>query len=138
MHGIAQNPGTKDYIMVLENCMECGEEYTNTTLKWCKPCHMKNANTTSSKNEKIDDLVQEMQLKISTYYYIGFEWILFNKFNNIKEISKDDVAILYSAIWEDGPLNYCDKKWIRDADTKVTLKCLLDSSSTTNKLLNEV
>jgi|ERR1051325_5791378 hypothetical protein len=139
IYGIAQNPGTKDYIMVLKNqyCKGCGEKYRD---KWCKPCHIKNADTISSKDEKIDDLVHEMQLKINYNTDKIFEWIPYDQFNNIKEINKDDSFILYSATWKDGPLDYIyyDKKWTRETGENVTLKCLLDSSSTINKLLNEV
>jgi hypothetical protein len=140
LYGIAQNPDTKDYVMVLKNqyCKGCGEKYTAIRKKWCKPCHIKNANAiSSSKNEKIDDLVQEMQLKINCDTDKIFEWIPYDQFNNIKEISKDDFSILYSTTWKNRPLEYYNNKWMR-SDENVTLKCLLDSSSTINKLLNEV
>src|ERR1044072_8914860 len=95
IYGLAQNPGTKDYVMVLKNqyCKGCGEKYTNFYCKWCKPCHIKNADTISSKDEIIDDLVHEMQLKINHYTDKIFEWIPYDQFNNIKEISKDDSSI---------------------------------------------
>ena len=61
------------------SCKECGEKYTNVDYKWCKPCQIDNfqrnfANWTSG-NEKIDNLVQEMQLKINDKQNIVFEWI---------------------------------------------------------------
>ena len=54
------------------------------------------------------------------------EWIPFNQFNEIKEIEENDFAIVYSAIWKDGPLHYdCFKKeWTRESNKKVDLKCL--------------
>src|ERR1051325_8930305 len=98
IYGIAQNPNTKDYVMILKNqyCKGCGEKYTDISIKWCKPCHIKNANTISSKDEKIDDLVQEMQLKINYSTDKIFEWIPYDQFNNIKEINKNDSFISYS------------------------------------------
>ena len=142
IYGISQNPDTKDYVMVLKNqyCKGCGEKYTNIGDKWCKPCHIKNADTISSKDEKIDDLVHEMQLKINHDTDKIFEWIPYNQFNKIKEISKDDSSILYTTTWDNGPLdyNYYDKKCTRETDKKVTLKCLFNSPNIINELINEV
>ena len=83
-------------------CERCGEKYTDDFYKWCKPCLInylkKNFTNWTSGNEKIDDFIQEMQLKIDKYYDKVFEWILYNQFSNIKEIGKDDFTTLYSAI----------------------------------------
>src|SRR2546423_6668208 len=101
IYGISQNPYTKDYIMVLQDI--CYKMYN------------------TNGNEKIDKLVQEMQLKINSRYDIIFEWIPYNQFDNIKEIGKGDVATVYSAIWKDGPLNYggFNGKYTRKSDKKV-------------------
>src|ERR1051326_3103194 len=89
VYGISQNPDSKDYIIVLQDAF----------FKMCN----------YSGNKKIDKLIQEMQLKVKNLYYdIVFEWIPYNKFNNIEKISKGDFAMVYSAIWKDGPLNYDD------------------------------
>src|SRR3954453_12411667 len=58
--------------------------------EWCKPCQINNlkgnfTNWTSG-NEKIDDFIQEMQLKIDHPYNIIFEWIPYNQFSDIEEI----------------------------------------------------
>src|SRR5687767_5666632 len=84
IYGITQNPNTKDYIIVLQNL-------------YCKICNM-------SGNRKIDNLIQEMQLKITDRNDILFEWVPYNQFDDIKEISKGNIATIYSAIWKDGPL----------------------------------
>src|SRR5437016_2546512 len=90
--------------MVIEDeyCEKCGKEYTNIIkkYKWCQPCQINylKKNFTSG-NEKIDNFIQEMQLKIDEYSDIIFEWIPYNQFNKIKEIGK-------GAIWKDGPLYY--------------------------------
>ena len=90
----------------MSSCKKCGEEYD---YGWCKPCQIDNlkgnfTNWTSG-NEKIDELIQEMQLKIEEPWDIVFEWIPYNQFSDIKKIGKDDFAIAYSAaIWKNGPL----------------------------------
>ena len=40
----------------------------------------------------------EMQLCINSQYDIIFEWILYNRFNDIKIIDKGDPNTIYSAI----------------------------------------
>ena len=48
--------------------------------------------------------------------------------------------MVYSAIWTDGPLGYngYSKKYTRNSDEKVALKCLYNSQNITNEFLNEV
>src|SRR5205809_441069 len=88
--------------------VECGKGYTIMNIKRCKPCHLNNLNNLktkfvirTSRNEKIDDFIQEMQLKVPVYL---FEWIPYSQFSNVKEISKSDLTTLYSATWKNGPL----------------------------------
>src|ERR1044072_7520289 len=90
-------------------CKKCGEEYTYYWSRWCKTCHFK-TNFTNSGNEKIDNIIKTMQLKIDSPWDIVFEWIPYNKFDNIEEINKGDYSTVYSAIWKGGPLNYDDNK----------------------------
>src|SRR6266498_4975119 len=124
--------------MVLKDaayCEKCGEKYTFSWCEWCKLCqidHLKKNFTSTSGNEEIDNLIQEMQLKIDCYEDIVFEWIPYNQFSNIKETNEDSFAI---AIWKDGPLKYNTSKfeYIRDQYTKVALKYLYN-----NEFLNEV
>jgi serine/threonine protein kinase len=81
-----------------------------------------------------------MQLRINDHDDIIFEWILYDQFNEIKEIGKGGFAKIYSAIWKDGPLNYDAKyeKYIRNPNKKVALKCLENSQNLDYELLNEV
>jgi hypothetical protein len=125
-------------------CEYCGNLYTYKDRKWCKPCKIDNLrhnfkNWTSG-NEKIDEFIQEMQLKINRYPDIIVEWIPYNQFNNIKEIGKDDFTTLYSAIWMDGPIKYDfkEKKGKRIPNKKVSLKCLYNSQNNIDEFLNEV
>ncbi|EXX50720.1 Rad53p [Rhizophagus irregularis DAOM 197198w] len=148
IYGISQNPNTKDYIVVLENgnhCEKCGEIYTLIYIKWCESCQISNfimdfKNWTSG-NEIIDKFIQEMQLEFEIYYdNIMVEWIPYNQFNNFKKIGESDFAMLYSAIWMNGPLEYdkSDKKeWIRMPNKKVALKYLCNSQNINNEFLNK-
>src|ERR1051325_5639829 len=91
---------------IMPFCKQCGKRLHGI---WCKPCQVDNFKKISrwtSGNEKIDDFIQEMQLKIDSPWDIVFEWIPYNQFSDIKEISRDDFATIYSAIWKDGPLDY--------------------------------
>ena len=91
-------------------------------------------------NEKIDNLIQEMQLKVNDERNIMFEWIPYNQFNDIKGMGKGEFARIYSAKWKDGPL-YWDKnnmKYIRKLDKIVALKCLYNSQNNINEFLNKV
>jgi hypothetical protein len=94
----------------------------------------------TSKNEKIDNLIQEMQSKINSYNDIVFEWIPYNQFDDIKEIGKGGFAKVYSAEWVDGPLYYNagKLKYARKRYKNVALKCLYNSQSITSEFLNEV
>src|SRR5437764_7554181 len=101
---------------IMEFCKKCGEEIY---YKWCKPCQIDNlkgnfTNWTSG-NEKIDNFIQEMQLKIESSLDIVFEWISHDQFSDIKEIDKGGFATVYSAAWKDGPLkyDYKEKEYIR-------------------------
>ncbi|UZO23178.1 uncharacterized protein OCT59_015522 [Rhizophagus irregularis] len=114
LYGISQNPDTGDCILV---------------LSW------------TSGSEKIDDLIQESQLKINNNNEIVFEWILYNQFNEIKGIDKNGSITVYSAIWKDGPLckkiDTRDKIYVRDSNKKVTLKFLHNSQESIDSLVNE-
>ena len=121
---------------------KCGEEYTNKYWKWCKPCQInnlkKNFTNWTSGNEKIDNLIQEMHLKINVDDIV-FEWIPYAQFGDIKELGKDNFDTVYSATWKDGPLYYTkdNNKHSRNKDKKVALKCLYNSQNIA-EFLNEV
>ncbi|GBC09398.1 hypothetical protein RclHR1_08820009 [Rhizophagus clarus] len=99
IYGISQNLNTNDYILVQKN------------FTWI------------SGNEKIDEFIQKVQLKIEDYNDIVLEWIPYNQFNEIKEMGKNGLMTVYSAIWSDGPLYYQDGEYTRDSNKKVALKC---------------
>ena len=131
-----------------DKCKNCGEQYLNSLsayYKWCKPCQINHLKTNfmhwTSGNEKLDVLVQEMQLKINSYSDKIFEWIPYNQFKEIKEIDKDGLTTMYLAIWKDGPLDYDykeKKEYVRSSDEYVVLKYLCNSENVTDESLNEV
>jgi hypothetical protein len=144
IYGISQNPVTKDYIMVLEysNCKRCGETFTNIKQKWCKPCQINKLNQNfanwTSGNEKIDNFIQEMQLKIISPVDRIVEWIPYDQFNNIIEIGKSGFATVKSAIWKDGYIKFYDNEFKKYSNIKVTLKYLSNSQNNISEFLNEV
>src|SRR6266496_4594956 len=107
-------------------CIECGKKYPK--YKWCRPCQINNLRKKfenwTSLNEKINIFIQGMQLQIRFYDEIVFEWIPYNQFDNIEEISKyDDLFAVYSAKWKDGPLKYSanEKKYKRKPNREISL-----------------
>jgi predicted nucleic acid-binding Zn-ribbon protein len=124
------------------HCKKCGNKYEDNYFKWCKQCQLNQlkinfANWTSG-NERIDDFIQERQLKVNGRYDTVFEWIPYNEFIEIKEIRDNWLTL---AIWKKGPLSYdkYEKKWIRKScEKKVYLKYLHNSQDIIDKLLNMV
>ncbi|UZO06651.1 uncharacterized protein OCT59_026964 [Rhizophagus irregularis] len=147
IYGISQNPIMKNYIIVLNLdqyfevfCRKCGNKYTNLWNKWCKVCQKnylrKYYTNRTSKNEQIDKLIQEMQIKINDYDDALFEWIPYFQFSDIKELSNKT----YSAKWKDGPLlcNYYKNQYKRNSESEaVILKYLVNSQNITNESLKE-
>ncbi|GES95347.1 kinase-like domain-containing protein [Rhizophagus clarus] len=143
-YGLSQNPNTKDFILVLQlkyYCENCGKKYDNQFEIQNKSCIVCQIN---HENDKINDLIQEMRLKIdynydSNKYGIIFEWIPYDQFDDIKEIGKGGFSTVYSAIWKDGLLHYDNRseKWKRKS-IKVALKCLYDSQNFLDNFINEV
>jgi hypothetical protein len=126
------------YDVNISLCKKCDKECQH---EWCGPCQINNLKENfrnwTSENEKIDNLVQEMQLKIG-YYSTVFEWIPYDQLEIIKEIGK---ATVNFAIWKDGPLYYDEYEQLYKKtcpNKKVTLKYLYNSQNITNELLNEV
>ena len=100
--------------------------------KECKPCQISNLKENfinwTSGNEKVDNFIQKFQLKINDYKDIIIEWIPYDQIDNIKEISKNGIITICTAIWKSSPLNYDINKKIYKRDfinqnKKVTLIC---------------
>jgi hypothetical protein len=115
-------------------CENCGNKYVDEVRKICNQCQFKNNFTNwSSGNKKIDNFIQEKQLKFDGYSAV-FEWIPFNELIIIKEIEDSYSAI---AILKNGSLHY-NYSWIREPYEKVCLKYLHNSQDITDKFLTEV
>jgi hypothetical protein len=145
IYGISQNPVTNDYVVVLYDeypetfCKKCVNIYTNTNAKWCRLCQMndlKKITNRTNGNEKIDNLIQEMQSKIEKPWDTIFEWIPYNQLDDIKIRNKDELE--YSAIWKDGPLTCINYKYTRNQSEVVILKLLHNSQNITSEHINEV
>ncbi|EXX55788.1 kinase-like domain-containing protein [Rhizophagus irregularis DAOM 181602=DAOM 197198] len=95
-----------------------------------------------SGNERIDAFIQKMQLKIDDSDNTVLEWIPHNQFGQIKEIDKNDLITVYSAIWEVGPL--CKENiqnesyYTRDSNKEVALICLHNLQTPIEFVINEV
>src|SRR4051812_17604112 len=115
------------FIISSNQCEKCIGLYVN-----CKPCLINNLKRNfinwTSENAKIDNFIQERQLKFDDYRRSIFEWIPYNQFSDIKEVGENGFA---TAIWKDGPLryNYDKKEYVREPDLKVGLKCSYNSQN---------
>jgi hypothetical protein len=138
----------KKYAIVIrdgfcEKCKKCGEKYKNIRFKWCKSCQvnkLKKQITNLSGNKEIDNFIQEMQLKINNVCDIIFEWIPYDQLIDITKIGKGGFATVFSAEWEDGPLNYniFKNEYERLPKRRFALKRLNNTKNITNEFLNEV
>ncbi|GES73296.1 kinase-like domain-containing protein [Rhizophagus clarus] len=150
IYGISQNPNTKYYTLILNDeylkyleycCTKCDKLYTDTNLKWCEICQMndlkKDFKNWTSGNENVDKFIQEMKLKAYRHKDIPFEWIPYDQFNNIKKVGKGGFAIVYSAIWKDGP-KYHYQNDRKNLNKLIALKSLNDSQNITSEFLKEI
>jgi hypothetical protein len=87
----------------------------------------------ASGNEKIDNYIQELQLKCNFFYNVVFEWISFDEFDNIEEMVKHDFSTIYSANWI-LEHNKNKAKYERSSNKAVILKSFRDI----DKFINEV
>jgi len=108
--------------------------------QWCEPCQInyleENFKNWTSGSEKIDDFIQEMQLKTYYSWDIIFEWVPYDQFKDVKKISENYYTSMYLAIWRDGPFNFTDE--YAERDKRIILKCLHNSRNTPDKFLSEV
>jgi hypothetical protein len=123
-------------------CGECNEPGTGNG--WCQPCNAKrfkeNFRNWTSGNKNIDEFIQQSQLN-AVYYQKCFEWVPFEKFQNVTYITKGGFGKIYSAEWPEGHICCWDiknQKWYKRKDTKVALKSLDNSSDISADFLNEV
>ncbi|PKK63860.1 hypothetical protein RhiirC2_788298, partial [Rhizophagus irregularis] len=102
VHGITQDPQTKNYMMVLnDKCKLCNLV--------CSSIHFQQKfGSWTSGNDEIDNIIQDTQLS-SHYSNIieVLEWVPHDRFRNIKYIEEKKV---FSANWIDGYINKLDNE----------------------------
>ncbi|GBB86967.1 hypothetical protein RclHR1_13410003 [Rhizophagus clarus] len=146
-YGISQNPDTKVYILAfddkfLNGCRNCSREYhPSISIKCCDPCLISdlkdNLTNWTSGDEKIDNFIKEKQLKIEWYNDKIFEWIPYDKFIKINEMSRE--SRFATALLKNGLLSYNmrERRMMRKSYEKVYLKYLHNPQIITDEFLDE-
>src|SRR4051812_37038161 len=111
----------------------------------CKKCDyvcssvyfQQNFENWTSGNNDIDKFIQDTQISAHHYVSEALEWIPYNRFYNIKYITKGGFGKVYRAKWIDGYIvkwdNDYNQNWIRkDQNMFVTLKSLNNPASITS------
>ncbi|RIB26539.1 kinase-like domain-containing protein [Gigaspora rosea] len=149
IHGITQNPGTGQYMIVVDFysdrrksingiCEHC-KRY-NTNPAWCQLCDPPKMAQKTSGDKNIDDCIKKFQFKATSFEKV-IEWIQFDNLENIKIIGKGGFGTVYSAFWLDGKRmvagdNNVGYVRFRKKSCKVALKTLPGSQISSN-FLNE-
>ena len=93
----------------------------------------------TSGNNYIDKFIQDVQLLGHYYVKNALEWIPYDRFYNIKYITKGGFDKVYRANWIDGYVWYWNKNWKRkDQNMFVILKSLSNPINITSEFMNEV
>ncbi|GBC04866.1 hypothetical protein RclHR1_05900013 [Rhizophagus clarus] len=123
-------------------CKECNQ--TNTYRNWCNSCNAKHFQEQSvnwtSGNPDVDEFILQAQIGAKDHFKV-IEWIPYEKFSNIKYLSKGGYGEVYFAIWDEGMITnwsveYMD--WWRDSSKSVILKSLFDSTNKTKEFIDEL
>ncbi|RHZ79725.1 hypothetical protein Glove_141g39 [Diversispora epigaea] len=121
-------------------CPECNQDYSG--YGWCKPCNSKHFqndfNNWTSGNDKIDKLIQDVQLNANDYNKV-IEWIPYDRFIDVKQIGKGGFGTIHYARWIDGYIGEWDienQQWNREEE-EVALK-KFDSFVNFSDVLNEI
>jgi hypothetical protein len=121
-----------------EYCIKCNKVYNDVGKEWCEPCQKnnlrKNFTNCTSRNEKIDNFIQEKQLGNNDPSNILFEWILYDQFFDIEKVNKNESSTIYSAKWKNGPLYY----HTRSSPNKIVALKYLRNKQNIDEFLNEV
>ena len=140
--------------MVIQNhhCRDCGEPYENSFEEHydlCRVCPLNDLKTYITNwtcdDEKVDNLIKQMQSRFNYSSTTIFEWIPYDQFIDVKEVGKGGFATVYLATWKEGPID-CDVdrrgkvigSLYRIPNKKVALKVLHDSKNVSDEFLNEV
>ncbi|GBB97954.1 hypothetical protein RclHR1_03100016 [Rhizophagus clarus] len=98
-------------------------------------------------NHEVDKFIQKSQLKVKNSDEI-LEWIEYDRFENVKYLTKGGFATIYKAIWKDGYIKSWDSKnnqwkrskyWCKGYENyPVVLRCLHNSHDITAEFLREI
>jgi hypothetical protein len=136
IHGITQDPETKNYMMVLGNkCKKCNEicnsiKFQHKFVDW------------TSGNDDIDKFIQDTQLLAHKDISEALEWIPYDRFYDIKYIARGGFGKVYRANLTGGFITDWDNKnhnWKRNGkNILVALKSLDNSKNIASEFINEV
>ncbi|CAG8570143.1 13799_t:CDS:1 [Acaulospora colombiana] len=125
-------------------CPECHQLTSTIYWNWCQQCSARHFSANfanwSSNNSNLDKLIQEIQLN-ATYSEQVIEWIPYERFQNIRHISKGGFGEVMYAEWEDGQIYNWDISmgtWKRRGRHPVALKKLKGSEECPEDFLKEV
>jgi hypothetical protein len=90
----------------------------------------------TSGNNQIDKFIQSTQLSVHYDVKEVLEWILYDRFYDIKYITEGEFTKMYRANWIDGYINQNLKR--ESPNMFVILKILNNSASITSKFINKV
>lgn len=130
-------------------CEECGQQSSSEDIwLWCKACngqHFKQQfKNWSSGNEVVDEFIRETQINALNHFQ-KLEWIEYEKFTDIKYLSKGGFGKVHVATWKEGYIYKWDvkkKDWSRRyellGEIKVVLKSLYNSKKYTSRIFDEI
>ncbi|RGB26939.1 kinase-like domain-containing protein [Rhizophagus diaphanus] len=132
-------------------CKECKQPNANSFLirnYWCQSCNAKhfeqNFKNWTSGNKNVDEFIQKTQLNAKNHYEV-IEWIDYNKFENVENLTKGGFGTVYRANWKDGYIcgwNSENNQWERYKynyeDFLVALKSLNNSQDISPEFLKEI
>ncbi|GBB86603.1 hypothetical protein RclHR1_00130044 [Rhizophagus clarus] len=81
-------------------CLNCSSPYVS--YNWCRSCAFPGKEKWTTGNSSLDNFIIYTQ-EISPDYETYLEWIPYEQFTDIKEISKGGFSTIYEAIWTKGP-----------------------------------
>ena len=127
-----------------KGCKQPNTVRTSTVDSWCQSCISKrfqqNFKNWTSGNSDVDKLIQGSQLNAKNLWET-FEWIEYDRFENIEYITKGGFGKVYKANWKEGYIHNWDyetNQWKRWESVMVALKCLNNLKDITSEFLNEV
>src|ERR1044072_9633171 len=113
-YGIAKDPETNNLIIVMDCsygfCEQCMQPYTNYDAWSHQSCNARrfqqNFYNWTSGNNDIDEFIQNAQIVAESNEEV-FEWIEYDRFENIEHLGKGEFGPIYKANWKDG----CIRSW---------------------------